>query len=125
MSLDVYLQGKLIIEKCTCTECWNEHKKKYHEEFYSANITHNLGNMADKSGIYYALWRPEERGWKKAKDIIPVLEKGLAKLIAKPKYFEKFNAPNGWGLYEHFVPFVENYLQACKEHPNAKIVVSR
>lgn len=27
---------------------------------FDRNITHNLGNMADKSGIYYALWRPEE-----------------------------------------------------------------
>jgi len=29
--------------------------------------------MAEKSGIYYALWRPEEIGCKYAKDIIPIL----------------------------------------------------
>ena len=94
-------------------------------EVYSSNITHNLGTMADKAGIYYALWRPEEKGWKQAKDIIPVLEKGLKKLKSKSKYFEKFNAPNGWGIYEHFVPFVEEYLNACKEYPDAIIDVSR
>lgn len=27
---------------------------------YSANITHNLGRMADAAGLYYALWRPHE-----------------------------------------------------------------
>jgi hypothetical protein len=92
---------------------------------FDANITHNLGKMADKVGIYYALWRPEERKYKIAKDIIKPLEKGLKKLKSKPEYFEQFNAPNGWGLYEHFVPFVERYLEACKQYPNAKISVSR
>jgi hypothetical protein len=28
------------------------------EEMYSANITHNLGDMASEAGIYEALWRP-------------------------------------------------------------------
>lgn len=88
---------------------------------FDSNITHNLGKMADKAGIYYALWRPEEKGWVYAKDIIKVLEKGLKKLKDKPKYFEKFNSPNGWGMYEHFVPFVEEVLEACKKYPNAKI----
>lgn len=92
---------------------------------YSANITHNLGIMADKAGIYYALWRPEEKGWVYAKDVIPTLEKGLKKLKANPAKFEKYNAPNGWGMYEHFVPFVEEVLEACKAHPNAEIYVSR
>src|SRR5947209_3501591 len=90
-------------------------------EVYSGNITHNLGEMAEKAGIYYALWRPEEKGWKQAKDIILVLEKGLKKLKSKPEYFEKFNAPNVWGTYKHFVPFVEEYLNACKEYPDAII----
>lgn len=95
------------------------------EYLYDANITHNLGTMANKAGIYYALWRPDEKGWKLAKDITPILEKGLADLKARPVYFQKFNAENGWGLYEHFVPFVEKYLEACKEYPEAVIAVSR
>jgi hypothetical protein len=81
--------------------------------------------MADKAGIYYALWRPEEKGYKKASDIIPILEKGLKKLKAKPDYFKKFDSENGWGTYENFVPFVENVLNGCKENPDAIIEVSR
>lgn len=92
---------------------------------FDANITHNLGEMAEKAGIYYALWRPEEKGFKLAKDIILVLEKGLEKLKSKPSYYKKFNSDNGWGLYEHFVPFVEEVLNACKEFPDAEINVSR
>jgi hypothetical protein len=89
-------------------------------DVYDANITHNLTTMADKAGIYYALWRPEEKNWKLAKDIVKPLEKGLKKLKEKPKYFEEFNASNGWGMYEHFVPFVEHYLEACKKYPMQK-----
>jgi hypothetical protein len=81
--------------------------------------------MADKAGIYYALWRPEEIEKVKAKDIIELLEKGLADLKERPKYFEKFNSPNGWGMYKHFVPFVEKYLEACKEFPESIIEISR
>jgi len=80
--------------------------------------------MADQAGIYKALWRPDENGYEKASDIVPVLEKGLKNLKEKPDYFMKFNAPNGWGTYEHFVPFVEEVLDACKKYPNAIIWVS-
>ena len=92
---------------------------------YSANITHNLGKMADAAGIYKALWRPEEIGITKASELVTPLTEGLAKLKADPAHFEQFNASNGWGMYEHFVPFVEQYLEACKSHPNATVSVSR
>ena len=140
MSLDVTLSRKKWIsydaDKTLIEEV---------ETVYDANITHNLGKMADKAGIYEALWRPymlrkdfkkfeldagdeyefEEKCVIEAKDIIPILEKGLADLKARPKHFEKFNSENGWGMYEHFAPFVEKYLEACKEYPDAIIEVSR
>lgn len=94
-------------------------------EVFSANITHNLNSMADAAGIYQACWRPEEIGAKYASDIIPLLEKGLEDLKSRPEYFKQFNSPNGWGMYENFVPWVEKYLAACKENPDAEIQVSR
>lgn len=94
-------------------------------DVYDANITHNLINMAEAAGIYYALWAPEEKGYKFAKDIVGVLEEGLEKLKGYPTHYKQFNSSNGWGMYEHFVPFVEKYLEACREYPNAIIEVSR
>ena len=94
-------------------------------EIYSANITHNLGKMAKAAGIYQHLWRPEEIGITKARELIDPLQTGLAKLEADPEKFEAYNAPNGWGLYKHFVPFVRKYLEACKENPDADVSVSR
>ena len=99
----------------------------YESEFglYRANITHNLGEMAKEAGIYYALWRPEEIDKTKAGELIELLEKGLADLKARPEHFKQFDAPNGWGIYEHFVPFVEEYLNACIEYPEAIIEADR
>ena len=95
------------------------------ETVYSANITHNLGPMADAAGIYKALWRPEEIGITTAKELIGLLTVGLDKLKNDPTLFETFNAPNGWGLYEHFVPFVSEYLDACRQFPHARVNACR
>jgi len=120
MSLDVYLTRPRWIS-------YDEGKTHIRddEEVYDANITHNLGSMAAEAGIYKALWRPEEIAKEKASDIIELLEIGLADLKARPEHFEKFNSSNGWGMYEHFVPFVEKYLNACKEYPESIIEISR
>ena len=113
MSLDVILMD----EVCQC--CGRG------DEVYASNITHNLTEMAEAAGIYYALWRPEEKGWINAKDIVEVLEEGLGKLKGDPEKYERYNSPNGWGTYKHFVPFVQEYLEACRKYPEAYIEASR
>jgi hypothetical protein len=125
MSLDVYLSGPEYKYDCVCSRCGNMHEGTSNEEFYSANITHNLNKMAAEAGIYEALWRPEMLNIVYAKELIPLLEEGLGKLKKDPEYFEQFNSPNGWGLYKHFVPFVKEYLEACKRYPDALVHVSR
>jgi hypothetical protein len=92
---------------------------------YDRNITHNLGKMADAAGVYYACWRPDEKGWSKAKDLIEPLETGLKRLRDDPEAFKVHNPSNGWGDYEGLVAFVASYLDACKEYPEARIRVSR
>ncbi len=120
MSLSIYLtqkyhvsydNGKTLTEK--------------EDTVFDTNITHNLTTMADKAGIYYALWRPEEIQKEKAGELIELLEKGLSELKLNPEYFKQFNTSNGFGLYEHFIPFVEEYLEACKNYPESQIEVSR
>jgi hypothetical protein len=92
---------------------------------YSANITHNLGGMADAADIYEALWRPEEIGITKASQLIPLLRDGLAKLNTDPARFKTFNPSNGWGNYEGLVRFVADYLAACEAYPDAVVCASR
>jgi hypothetical protein len=80
--------------------------------------------MAEEAGIYKHLWHPDEIGITKASELIEPLEIGLTLLKAEPARFEAFNSPNAWGMYEHFVPFVEACLNACKEYPDANVRTS-
>lgn len=109
MSLDFYLNYKLDGNEIMV---------------FDRNITHNLGKMAAKVLYKHLLWRPEEIKAVYAKDVIDILKTGLLKLKSNPTYFKRFNSPNGWGLYKHFVPFVEECLGACEKFPSAKIYVS-
>ena len=94
-------------------------------EVFSANVTHNMCDMADEAGLYKPLWRPEEVGITKAHQLIPILEAGIKLMESDPERFEKFNPDNGWGSYDVFLPWVKDYLCACKQYPEAKITVSR
>ena len=107
MSLDVYL----IDGECG--------------EVFSANITHNLGEMASEAGIYKCLWRPGEIGAKLASDITDELTRGFTDMCMRPTHFKTFDASNGWGTYKNFLPWVADYLEACKNYPDATIEISR
>lgn len=136
MSLDVYL----VREKWVSYDKGQTHEVDS-DELYNGKITHNLREMANQAGIYEALWRPhrlhpeynveeddrkdggafEKNHTMLAKDIIPILEKGLKDLKARPDHYKRFDSPNGWGRYINFVPFVEKYLEACKDYPDSII----
>lgn len=138
MSLDITLKRKR----------WITYDQLSFEEdseiVYETNFTHNAGLCAGKAGIYTCIWRPyklrsgdvefenreeeyefEERQIIKAEEIISYLEKGLELLKSDPTYYKTFDPSNGWGKYDDFVPFVEKYLEACKEFPESIIEVSR
>ena len=95
------------------------------ERVFARNITHNLGRMANAAGIYTVLWRPDENGITKASQCIEPLSAGLLELVRNRGKYEAFNSPNGWGMYEHFVPFVTACLTACCDWPDADVEVSR
>lgn len=140
MSLDVTLYRNYLVS-------YDEGKtlEPRREEVYSANITHNLGKMADEAGLYEALWRPhrlkpgynipednhkaeweyEDNNPVRAHEIIEIIEKGLEDMKARPKHYEKFNSSNGWGMYHDFVPWIERYLAALKEFPESEVVCDR
>ena len=119
MSLDVYL--KIENRKCEC----GQNNINVDEEVFEANITHNLTRMASEAGIYKHLWRPEELNITKAKDLIKPLTDGLKDMKSRPDHYKKFNADNGWGVYNDFIPWIEKYLEACIEYPEATIYINR
>ena len=38
-----------------------------------------------------------------------------------PDRFRKFDAKNGWGVYDDFMPWVEDLLNACVVFPQASV----
>ena len=122
MSLDVYLYGGDITERCECPRCGNKHTHTERECVYYADITHNLGPMAIEAGIYMAVWRPEECEVTHARQLIEPLRDAIRLMAAEPERFKKHN---GWGMYENFLPWLSLYLVACSENPDAAVEVGR
>ena len=91
---------------------------------FDANITHNLGRMAEEAGIYDHLWHPARVGVTKAEQLIDPLQKALTAMYADPARFKAFDAGNGWGTYEQFLPWLQRLQTACMEHPDAEVGVS-
>lgn len=94
-------------------------------EVFDYNITHNLVPMAKAADIYMELWRPEEIGITKARDLINPLREGLHRLKDNPNKYKEFNPDSGWGDYEGLVDFVSKYLDACYGHPDSDVEVWR
>ncbi len=118
MSLDVYLT-KDTHEDCPYCEGTG---KKHSEESFSANITHNMVPMAEAVGLYKPLWRPEEVTIQTARDLVPFLQAGLKKMNEdKDELISKYSPENGWGDYDALYGFVQRYLAACLESPNALV----
>jgi len=84
---------------------------------FTANITHNLNTMAKELGVYKELWRPLELDITRAYQLLSPLEEGLKQLKENPEHYKQFNPLNGWGNYDNFVSFIENYLAHCKLYP--------
>lgn len=141
MSLDLYLHRPTIV---TCPCCKTKFDLNETDEFSSGelshydimeeshdlrmNITHNLTKMASavSDDFYRAIWRPEELFVIPTTTyVLPLLEEGLSELKSNRHKYEKFNSPNGWGLYEHFVPWVEEYIEKCRKNPDCRITASR
>ena len=126
MSLDVSLHIDTSPDEIeTCPHCGGTGKTDLRKWVFDANITHNLNRMAEAAGIYQHLWRPEEIGITKARQLIEPLREGLKRMRANPEKFEALNPSNGWGSYGVFVLWIEKYLRACAEYPDADVSVSR
>lgn len=92
---------------------------------YNGNVTHNLSDMAEAAGIYAVLWRPDEHGITKARQLIDPLQTGLQVLLTDPDKYRAYNPKNQWGDYDDLVAFVSEYLAACVRWPDADVSVWR
>lgn len=141
MSLDVYIHFKkprssnYFLEHPYIYDFLSDADRAafYETDCWSANITHNLGEMAahvpvffnNVTNLYQACWRPEEMPITNTDDMLRCLTQGLMYMIANRKELLKYEAPNGWGTYNGFMKFILNYKQACEDNPDCLISASR
>ena len=94
----------------------------YSVDLFSGNCTHNMQPMWKKAGVLDALY--ESHG-AMAGTIIVVLTQGEQHMREHKHEFLPLEPSNGWGTYAGAMDFLQNVLQACREHPNAIISISR
>lgn len=104
------------------------------EDHWSANITHNLNQMAmhvpimfkgRPTTLYYICWRPEEINASTTDEILPALIDGICYMVHHRFKLMEFNPENGWGTYEGLMKFLLNYKQACEDNPGCTISAYR
>ena len=129
MSLDVYIkfkepkQSNYFLEHPYIYNSLTEGDKANYriKEYWNANITHNLGKMANyipvgNTTLYMVCWRPEEINITTVKELLPLLIEGIHYMIDHRKELLQYNSPNGWGIYDDFMKFLLNYKQACEDN---------
>lgn len=138
MSLDLTIYKKTPVTCPCCRQKFDIHdipefadgELSFYEvgENPSLNITHNLTDMAQavSDEFYRAIWRPEEL-WVSptTTDIRPYIVAGLIELKANPTKYRSHDAPNGWGTYDNFVPWLEKYLEFCDQYPGCSVTAWR
>jgi hypothetical protein len=93
--------------------------------YFQAVITHNVIGIASEANLYVPVWHPETLSIYEAWQLVEPLRQGIGQLRRSPELFKKMDNPNGWGTYDQFLPWLEKYLQACMEYPEASVEVSR
>jgi hypothetical protein len=81
--------------------------------------------MAIEAGIYECIWRPDLYGFRVASTLIDPFTKAIAEMESDPERFRAFDASNGWGTYNDFLPWLKRYFEACIKNPDAIVEVSR
>ena len=73
-------------------------------DVFTANITHNLGLMADEAGIYQHLWHPGDVGIQKAGDLVAPLKAGLTLMEQDQSALRNSTHPTGGEATKTFCP---------------------
>lgn len=152
MSLDVYIKYKkpkmvtyrkgINTAACGSTVAIYPNDTVKEKEYWSANVTHNMGEMARhipvryrvdgewyENDLYHLVWRPEEVGvsnvCNNTNTLADALQSGISYMVEHREELLQYNPDNGWGSYDSFLEWLINYWRACLENPNCEIEISR
>lgn len=57
----------------------------------------------------------------RAGDCIEALSEAVTDMRENPAQYIKLNPPNGWGNYEGALEYLQHFLDACNDSPNATV----
>ncbi len=112
--MSLYIDLVVKDKNIRCSNCGHVTGIKKRNFVYSGKIEFNLIKTAKKAGFWY-LWGHRESKIIYAGELVQSLTSGLVLL----KNNQKFNLSNK--NYNKLAKFIEEYLQACKEYPDATI----
>ena len=58
-----------------------------------------------------------------ARETLSELDAALVVMTTSPAAMREHDAPNGWGTYEHALPFLVEWTEACRRYPELIIKV--
>ena len=70
--------------------------------------TYNIGDLFRKC----TGWDFRQSEWYRVSEVYPLIQHGLAELIAYPKKYKKYESPNGWGTIESAIEALKS-LKDC------------
>lgn len=108
----------------TTTTLKGESKQTIVGEF---NWTHNLGDMAEAANIRQLLWLQRtkyDHAVYQAYQIYAELRPALQHMKENPEFYKQFDSENGWGIYDDFIPILDDLLKVCEDYPTANVRVS-
>lgn len=83
-------------------------------------VPETMDIMAKESGLYDVIWIPNTISSIETISVIPVLEAGINKLKNNPSLFKELYEFRT-NAYEHFLSYMEKYLDVCKDYPDAVV----
>jgi len=125
VSYDVTLYMPCESRPCYRCPCGADHMTPAEEEVFSTNYTSNCSQMWDEAGCRLRDWAYGKAAGRNASTLIEPLRTAIATMETDPERFlamEEGN--NGWGHYGTALVWLRSILDACLEHPEARVYVS-
>lgn len=121
----IELRGPKTVSKCICSCCGNEHKMEEEGELlYETKIAYSFKTVCRKvsDGFYTAIWGPNVNRQRIAGGLIRTLHVGVVQLRRERKDMYRYMIPGSFNSYNLLIKTIENYIEACKTYPKAKII---
>lgn len=101
----------------------NGEKIPFSYENSDLNISFNLKEMFNWT--FDCDYWVDKLEFKTGKEINPLINRAISKMIDYPETAKSFNSYNGWGVYSDALNFLKELEKECNTYKNAYLEISR